>query len=213
MNEQINSSLPNNAVKSGHPVAAFVLGIVGLIAWVLPILGVIVSVTGLVLGIKGLRSAKRGLAMAAILLSVVGLVATVVNASIGAYLGATGRHPIVNRMLEEKKPAGNQNLTQIAEEEVRYLKMNMTLPIEMEPGVTLVDVTAEDGAIRYHYVLAKADPSQISNDSLKVSLSAGVCGIKETQDILDQGVNMEYSYLIKDSTQTYFVSLSKTDCQ
>jgi uncharacterized membrane protein len=49
------------------------------------------SVTSLVLGICGMNSTSRGMAIAGLTLSIIGLVLTIINASIGAFLGATGQ--------------------------------------------------------------------------------------------------------------------------
>jgi len=84
--------------KQGKPVTALVLGIVGMIAWLIPIIGLPVQITGLVFGIKALKSPKRGMAIAAIVLCIIGLVLTIINAAIGAYLGATGQIPALNDM-------------------------------------------------------------------------------------------------------------------
>ena len=54
------------------------------------------SVTGLVLGIKAKKNNGGKMATAGIVLSCIGLVLALINASIGAYLGATGQHPLLN---------------------------------------------------------------------------------------------------------------------
>jgi len=72
--------------SSGRATASLVLGIVGLIAWFLPIFGVPVTVTGLVLGILSLKGPKRAFAIAGIVLCVIGLLASMVNGALGAYL-------------------------------------------------------------------------------------------------------------------------------
>ncbi|HEY1375983.1 MAG TPA: hypothetical protein VGF55_04280 [Gemmataceae bacterium] len=79
---------------SGMALASLILGCVGLAAWCLPIFGLPVTITGLVLGIKGVGSRGRGQAIAGIVLNAIGLVLSVVNAAVGAYLGATGQHPL-----------------------------------------------------------------------------------------------------------------------
>jgi len=91
-----------DATKNGKATASLVLGIIGLFTWFIPIIGLAVNIVGLVFGIKGLKSLKRGMATAGIVLCIIGLLASVVNASIGAYLGVTGQHPIVNQMLNNK---------------------------------------------------------------------------------------------------------------
>jgi hypothetical protein len=52
------------------------------------------------MGIKGLETTKRRRAITGITLCLFGLFITIVNASIGAYLGATGQHPVVNELLD-----------------------------------------------------------------------------------------------------------------
>lgn len=80
----------------GMAIASLVLGLIGLGGWCIPIVGLPLTVIGLVLGIKGLRSPNRGMAIAGIVLCSLGLLASVVNAAVGAYLGATGQHPLIN---------------------------------------------------------------------------------------------------------------------
>ena len=82
---------------AGQAVASLVLGCVGLIAWCLPILGLPVTITGLTLGVVGLSSRQRGLAVTGVVLSMLGLALSVANAAVGAYLGATGQHPLLRR--------------------------------------------------------------------------------------------------------------------
>jgi hypothetical protein len=76
---------------SGQATASLVLGIVSLIAWLLPIVGLPVAITGLVLGILSASGVKRGMAITGIVLSSIGLVLGVINFAVGAYLGATGQ--------------------------------------------------------------------------------------------------------------------------
>ena len=78
-------------MNSGKATASLVLGIVSMLAWLLPIIGLPTSIVGLVLGIKSINSPSRGLAITGLTLSIIGLVLTIINASIGAYLGATGQ--------------------------------------------------------------------------------------------------------------------------
>jgi hypothetical protein len=73
-------------------VASLALGILGLLAWIIPLFGYPITITGLVLGVKGKKIEEgRGMATAGFALSVIGLVLTVINSAWGAYLGATGR--------------------------------------------------------------------------------------------------------------------------
>jgi hypothetical protein len=49
---------------------------------------------------KGLKSTSRGLATAGMILCIIGIVLTIINASIGAYMGITGKHALVNQMMQ-----------------------------------------------------------------------------------------------------------------
>jgi hypothetical protein len=86
-------------VGTGKATASLVLGIIGLLAWLLPIIGAPVTITGLVLGIQQRRSSAKGMATAGIVLCIIGLALTVGNGAVGCYLGMTGQHPLVNRMM------------------------------------------------------------------------------------------------------------------
>jgi len=85
---------PESAVPTaggGKAIASLCLGLFGLIAWILPIIGFPTTITGLVLAIKSLSGPRKGMATAGLVLCIIGLVATTINAAIGAYLGATGQ--------------------------------------------------------------------------------------------------------------------------
>jgi len=71
-------------------VAALVLGVLSLILWLIPLFGLPISIIGLIFSIKGLKE-QRKLAMAALICSIIGLVLTIANGAIGAYMGATGK--------------------------------------------------------------------------------------------------------------------------
>src|SRR3989344_6895948 len=62
----MNTSITGDTSKNGKATAGLVLGIIGLIAWFLPIIGAPITIIGLIFGIKGLKSLKRGVAIAGI---------------------------------------------------------------------------------------------------------------------------------------------------
>lgn len=75
----------------GFSIASMVLGIIGFVAWCLPLLGYPVCITGLILGIVGINKGGKGMAIAGIVMCSITLLLTLVNSAIGAYLGATGQ--------------------------------------------------------------------------------------------------------------------------
>ncbi len=89
-------SEPENQQKKsdGMSVASLVLGIIGLVAWFFPICGFPTTIVGLVFGILGLKSSKKKMATAGLILSSIGLLVTIINSALGAYLGLTGQLPL-----------------------------------------------------------------------------------------------------------------------
>lgn len=79
----------------GKAVASLVLGICSLVCWFCPLVGLAVSIVGLVLGVQANKLQRRGMATAGVVLSIIGLVLTVINGGVGAYLGATGQNPLL----------------------------------------------------------------------------------------------------------------------
>ncbi len=88
---------------SRKSVFSLILGILGLFGWFLPVLGFPITIVGLILGIKGMKTFKRKMAIVGIILCSVGLSFSIANAAIGAYMAATGQHPLVNKILNQEK--------------------------------------------------------------------------------------------------------------
>jgi biopolymer transport protein ExbB/TolQ len=91
--ESSRNSSDRDAKKA---TTGLVLGIIGLVAWCLPIVGLPVTVIGLVMSLQALSSSQKNKAITAAVLCVLGLLFSIANAAVGAYLGATGQHPLVN---------------------------------------------------------------------------------------------------------------------
>jgi hypothetical protein len=88
---QAFNELQKATCEPGKPTASLVLGLCGLIAWIIPLFGFPVTITGLVFGIKALGRPQNGMAIAGTVLCGLGLVLTAINSAVGAYLGATGQ--------------------------------------------------------------------------------------------------------------------------
>lgn len=71
-------------------VFGFVLGVVGVVAWLLPVAGAPIGILGLVLSIKGLQSPQRRLAIAGTALCGLGIALTVVNWAVRGYQSIAG---------------------------------------------------------------------------------------------------------------------------
>lgn len=75
-----------DAKKNNSAIAGLVLGLVGFIAWIIPLIGYAVCIVGIVFSAKGLKSEKKGLAIAGLILNIVALVFTFGNSVLGAML-------------------------------------------------------------------------------------------------------------------------------
>lgn len=80
---------PVKEEEKGMSIASMVLGIVGFIAWCLPIAGYPVTIVGLILGIKGMKKGGRGMAIAGIIMCSITLLLTLINSVLGAVMSAT----------------------------------------------------------------------------------------------------------------------------
>jgi len=91
MEQEPTDLKPANKNEEYMAIAALVLGVINLCAWFIPICGFPLTVIGIVLGYLGRNSAQRTLAIIGIVLCSIGLLLTIGNALIGAYMGATGQ--------------------------------------------------------------------------------------------------------------------------
>jgi len=68
---------------------SFILGLVGMIAWIIPIAGLAVQIVGLVFGIMAKDAPNKWMAIAGIVLCIIGLVASVVAWTVNVYSSFT----------------------------------------------------------------------------------------------------------------------------
>jgi len=80
------SSLEKQSQHNTKAIVSLLLGIAGLGAWYLPVLGALVTISGLILGVMGLKSQKANCAIAGMVMSIIGLMATIVNGLLGVLL-------------------------------------------------------------------------------------------------------------------------------
>lgn len=124
---------------------------------------------------------------------------------------------LVNQIVGDNTVGAIQGETSNSKEEliqqiVESAKSQTTFPVELDSVTTMVDITAESNAIRYQYILHDLETSALSDEYFKNSIILSLCGNKNLTSILNEGINLEYSYTVKDSQQTYFTYFTKTDC-
>lgn len=72
--------------KKGFSIASLILGIVGFLAWCIPLFGFPVCITGLILGIVGIKKGGKGMAIAGIIMCAITLLFTLGNSILGVIL-------------------------------------------------------------------------------------------------------------------------------
>lgn len=79
--------VPVTDTNRGVALAGLILGIFGLIAWFLPLLGFPVTIVAVILSALGRRSvSRRTMATTALVIAIIGLVLTIINSAAGAYI-------------------------------------------------------------------------------------------------------------------------------
>lgn len=109
--------------------------------------------------------------------------------------------------------ANNYSKEELVRQIVESAKSQTTLPMELDSVTTLTNITAQPDAIRYEYILHDLeDTSGLSNSAFRNLISPDLCKNKSLTDILNEDINIEYSYAVRGTSQTYFISFTKGDC-
>lgn len=74
----------NLTSRENLAIASLVVGVINLCAWFLPICGLPLALVGIGLGVYAMNSRNRTMAIIGIVLSGLGLIATIINAALGA---------------------------------------------------------------------------------------------------------------------------------
>ena len=84
----LNSNLNKGTTdkKATKAMVGFILGLVGIIAWILPLIGYPVTIVGIVFSSMGMNSVNKNKALAGLILSIVFLVVTLINSFLGALM-------------------------------------------------------------------------------------------------------------------------------
>ncbi|KKQ78458.1 MAG: hypothetical protein UT02_C0066G0006 [Parcubacteria group bacterium GW2011_GWC2_38_7] len=120
---------------------------------------------------------------------------------------------LVFKNIDLNKPMDNVTKENYIIGIVAGIKEVMPLPDTSDQWTTITDVTAEPSAIRYHYVISGLDSNLLTEEFLKRVLLADACADQGFVEILDEGINMEYSYTIAETDQKLLISVTSADCQ
>ena len=95
---------------------------------------------------------------------------------------------------------------------VEQIKEQYDLPQQIDQVTVMDDITAEGSAIHYFYTVKGADPSLLSEQALSDAILPQLCAQPETKELLDNDIDMKYSYVISETGDEYDLSFSKEDC-
>lgn len=93
MDEQMQNEVYSQPVeeKKGLSLTSMILGIVGFLAWCIPLFGFPVCLTGLILGIIGIKKGGKGMAIAGIIMCSITLLLTLGNSILGAIMAVSAQ--------------------------------------------------------------------------------------------------------------------------
>lgn len=161
--------------------------------------------------IKGDANLKRGFSGGEVALIIIGLIIFLLVLA-GSFMPSEPDNSSNTYNSNSAQQTNTYSKTDIINETVRQVKASMTLPNQVDEATKLVDITAEPTGIRYHYIISGIDTSNLSNSYLKNYLGSSICENSDTKNLLNQGINMEYSYVVEETSQSYFVYFTKSDC-
>lgn len=95
-------------------------------------------------------------------------------------------------------------------------KINESLPMMLDAETELFTTVGLDGKLEYHYRLINYTAEQIDTNSLMPKIRKNIintsCTIKDTRDLLNKGVVLEYVYYDKNKREISRFSLNKLQC-
>jgi zinc-ribbon domain len=107
----------------------------------------------------------------------------------------------------------NLSKEELVRQIVESAKSQTSLPSELDSVTTLSDIVAEPSAIRYEYILHDLPPTaNVSNAALRDLVAPEICKNTTLVEILGQDIYLKYSYVVRETNETYATYFSKGDC-
>jgi len=95
---------------------------------------------------------------------------------------------------------------------VEAAKAQMSFPKQIDESTMMTGISAGENSVRYSYLLSGLDTSNLSKESFKDSLRPSICQSESTKNLFDKGIDLEFSYFVKESRQGYLVRFTPSDC-
>ncbi|PYY56549.1 hypothetical protein DEJ17_11125 [Curtobacterium sp. MCSS17_011] len=96
---------------------------------------------------------------------------------------------------------------------VEQIREQSDLPKQVDSVTTWTAIEAEGAAIHYDYtVSADVDPASINEGVIRDAVGPNLCSNTETKKLLDEDVDMRYTYAFEGSSKTVDTTFTKADC-
>ncbi len=96
---------------------------------------------------------------------------------------------------------------------VEQIRDQSNLPKQVDSVTTWTAIEAEGAAIHYDYtVSADVDPAAITEDVIRDAVGPNLCSNDDTKKLLDDDVDMRYTYAFEGSSKTVDTTFTKADC-
>lgn len=96
---------------------------------------------------------------------------------------------------------------------VVQIREQSDLPKQVDSVTSWTGVEAEGNAIHYDYTVSSSvDPASITESAIRDSVGPTLCSNSDTKDLLDEGVDMRYTYAFDGSSKTLDTTFTKSDC-
>ncbi|WIB77630.1 hypothetical protein DEJ28_00620 [Curtobacterium sp. MCPF17_002] len=96
---------------------------------------------------------------------------------------------------------------------VEQIREQSDLPKQVDSVTTWTGIEAEGSAIHYDYTVSDSvDPASITTAAVRDAVGPTLCSTKSTKDLLDDDVDMRYTYAFDGSSKTLDVTFTKADC-
>lgn len=96
---------------------------------------------------------------------------------------------------------------------VVQIREQSDLPKQVDSVTTWTGVEAEGNAIHYDYAVSSSvDPASITESAVRDSVGPTLCSNSDTKELLDEDVDMRYTYAFDGSSKTLDTTFTKADC-
>lgn len=96
---------------------------------------------------------------------------------------------------------------------VVQIREQTDLPKQVDSVTTWTGVEAEGNAIHYDYTVSSSvDPASITESAVRDSVGPTLCSNSDTKELLDEDVDMRYTYAFDGSSKTLDTTFTKADC-